>query len=87
MLLGIPKFFCELADIRHNQGHLFRSMEGLFFVLKRGAGLITLTNDIVKTQINEPALGSVNKLRSPTNKRQYPMVSKQPAGIALSVFE
>ena len=79
--------FCKLADIRYRQGRLFGRMEGLGFELKREAGLITLTNDIVKSQINEPALGSVNKLRSSTNKRQYPMCSKQPAGIALSVFE
>ena len=85
--VGFPNSFCELADIRYHQGHLFRRMEGLFFELKRGAEQITLTNDIVKSQINEPALGSVNKLLSTTNKSQYPMGSKQTTGIALSVFE
>jgi Fic family protein len=44
---------CKLVDIRNRQGHLLGRMEGLGFELKQEAGLITLTNDIVKSSAIE----------------------------------
>ena len=53
LYLGFRNTFCKLADIRYRQGRLFRRMKGLGFELKREAGLITLTNDIVKSSAIE----------------------------------
>ena len=61
--------FCKLADIRYRQGRLFGRMEGLGFELKREAGLITLTNDIVKSSAIEGENLNPEEVRSSIARR------------------
>jgi len=61
--------FCKLADIRYCQGRLFGRMEGLGFELKREAGLITLTNDIVKSSAIEGENLNPEEVRSSIARR------------------
>jgi len=61
--------FCKLADIRYRQGLLFGRLEGLGFELKREAGLITLTNDIVKSSAIEGENLTPEEVRSSIARR------------------
>ena len=61
--------FCKLADIRYRQGRLYGRMEGLGFELKREAGLITLTNDIVKSSAIEGENLNPEEVRSSIARR------------------
>ncbi len=47
------KLASMLSEVRHRQGRLLGRMEGLGFVLRREASLITLTNDVVKSSAIE----------------------------------
>ena len=61
--------FSKLADIQYCQGLLFGLMEGLDFELTREAGLITLTNDIVKSSAIEGENLNPEEVRSSIARR------------------
>ena len=44
---------CGLAEVRHRQGRLLGRMEGLGFDLRREAGLVVLTEEVVKSSAIE----------------------------------
>jgi Fic family protein len=58
-----------LADVRHKQGRLLGRMEGLGFLLRTEASLITLTADVVKSSAIEGEFLDPEQVRSSIARR------------------